>query len=117
MATSPAGSRCRATVWMNSGLVGSVSICGRSRLTCTSTARSLTVPPPPASATPRHSLAGRGRQHGQHFALAVGQANDPPRHGAAQRARYDRGTVPNRTDSACGAEGGLARLKNVGDAQ
>ena len=64
------------TVCTNSGLAGSRSILRRSRLTCTSTARSLTVPPLPASARRGTVSPGVAVKHAQHFALAVGQPDD-----------------------------------------
>ena len=63
------------TACRNSGLAGSRSILRRRRLICTSTARSLTVPPPVERARGTVSPGCDG-EDAQHLALAVGQMND-----------------------------------------
>ena len=63
------------TACRNSGLAGSRSILRRSRLICTSTARSLTVPSPVSA--PRGTVSpARQRENAQHVALAVGEMDD-----------------------------------------
>ena len=63
------------TACRNSGLAGSRSILRRRRLICTSTARSLTVPPPVSAARGTVSPGADG-ENAQHLALAVGQMDD-----------------------------------------
>ncbi len=63
------------TVCTKSGLAGSRSILRRSRLTCTSTARSLAAGSLPASESRGTVSPGVADKHPQHVALAVGEAD------------------------------------------
>ena len=63
------------TACRNSGLAGSRSILRRSRLICTSTARSLTVPSPVSALRGTVSPARDG-ENAQHLALAIGEMDD-----------------------------------------
>ena len=99
------------TVCTNSGLAGSRSILRRSRLTWTSTARSLTEPPLPASASARHGFARARGEHGQHFALAVGQADDLVALAQLGAADMEHELAEAERFSTGGAAAGLARLR------
>ena len=106
------------TVCTNSGLAGSRSILRRSRLTCTSTARSLTD----AAVAGRAPAAARSRpasrpSSAQHLALAIGEVDDLL--AAAQLAAREvkDGSRRSATDSTGGAGGGARALEDVGDAQ
>ena len=63
------------TACRNSGLAGSCSILRRSRLICTSTARSLTVPLPVSALRGTVSPRACG-ENAQHLAFAIGEMDD-----------------------------------------
>ena len=104
------------TVCTNSGLAGLRSIFRRRRLTCTSTARSLTEPPLPASDSRGTVSPGAAGKDTQHLALAVGQTDDFLAFAQfAAREMIDERPEADRFDRWRRRR--LGALEDIGDAQ
>ena len=116
MATPPAGSRCRARSARSADWSGSCSILRRSRLTCTSTARSLTEPPEPASArrgTVSPGVAASTASISR--SRSVRRTTSSPRRSSA-RPIWNTNS-PKRSDLGRGRGGRLGAPQDTGDAQ